>query len=129
MADNDVCAVAHIHPDGVNRARAAVPAARHVNDLAMLFGAFSDPTRIRLLTALATGPLCVCDLAAVLSMKQPAISHQLRLLRNIGLVRTRREGKLVWYALDDDHVRDLLAVGAAHVTHREPQRDMIAQSA
>jgi DNA-binding transcriptional ArsR family regulator len=118
----DTCEIDHVHPDGVRQARAAVPSADAASDLAALFGALGDPTRVRLLAALAAGPLCVCDLAAVLGMTQSAVSHQLRLLRALGLVRARREGKLVWYTLDDDHVRVLLAVGAEHIGHRTPAR-------
>ncbi len=112
------CDIDHVHPEGVQRARAALPGVDTAADLAALFGALGDPTRVRLLAALATGPLCVCDLAAVLGMTQSAVSHQLRLLRALSLVRARRQGKLVWYALDDDHVRDLLAIGREHVGHR-----------
>ena len=119
----DTCDIDHVHPEGVWRARAAVPDADAVGDLAALFGALGDPTRVRLLAALAAGALCVCDLAAVLGMTQSAVSHQLRLLRALGLVRARREGKLVWYALDDDHVRALLAIGAEHTGHRAPACD------
>jgi DNA-binding transcriptional ArsR family regulator len=114
------CDIDHVHPDGVRRARAALPDAAGAADLAALFGALGDPTRVRLLAALAAEPLCVCDLAAVLGMTQSAVSHQLRLLRALSLVRARREGKLVWYALDDDHVRDLLAIGREHTGHRAP---------
>jgi ArsR family transcriptional regulator, lead/cadmium/zinc/bismuth-responsive transcriptional repressor len=116
----DTCDIDHVHSEGVRQARAALPNADAASDLAALFGALGDPTRVRLLAALATGPLCVCDLAAVLGMTQSAVSHQLRLLRALGLVRARREGKLVWYALDDDHVGILLAVGAEHIGHRAP---------
>jgi ArsR family transcriptional regulator len=116
------CEIDHVHPDGVRRARAALPDLDAAADLAALFGALGDPTRVRLLTALTAGPLCVCNLAAVLGMTQSAVSHQLRLLRALGLVRARREGKLVWYALDDDHVRDLLAIGREHAGHRAPVR-------
>ena len=118
----DICDIDHVHPEGVRRARVALPDADAARDLAALFGALGDPTRVRLLAALAAGPLCVCDLAAVLSMTQSAVSHQLRLLRALRLVRARREGKLVWYTLDDDHVRALLAVGAEHIGHRTPVR-------
>ena len=123
------CEIDHVHPEGVRRARASLPTEDAARDLATLFGALGDPTRVRLLAALAVGPLCVCDLAAVLGMTQSAISHQLRLLRTLHLVRTRREGKLVWYALDDDHVRALLAVGAEHVDHQMPARDVLERSA
>lgn len=112
------CDIDHIHVEGVRRARAALPDAGAAADLAALFGALGDPTRVRLLAALAVEPLCVCDLAAALGMTQSAISHQLRLLRALHLVRARREGKLVWYALDDDHVHDLLAIGKEHIGHR-----------
>jgi len=115
LAPADTCDITHVHPEGVRRARAALPAMNAITRLAAMFGAFGDPTRLRMLTALAVEPLCVCDLAAVLSMKQPAISHQLRLLRTLGLVETQRDGKLIWYSLADDHVRTLLAVGAEHV--------------
>ncbi len=118
----DTCDIDHVHPAGVRRARAALPDGDATRDLAALFGALGDPTRVRLLAALAAEPLCVCDLAAVLGMAQSAVSHQLRLLRALHLVRARREGKLVWYALDDDHVRALLAVGGEHVAHRVPAR-------
>ncbi len=118
----DTCDIDHVHPEGVWQARAALPDTEAASDLAALFGALGDPTRVRLLAALAAGPLCVCDLAAVLGMTQSAVSHQLRLLRALGLVRARREGKLVWYTLDDDHVRVLLAVGAEHIGHRTPAR-------
>ena len=122
LSNLDTCDIDHVHPEGVRHAREALPDADAASDLAALFGALGDPTRVRLLTALAAGPLCVCDLAAVLGMTQSAVSHQLRLLRALGLVRARREGKLVWYALDDDHVRALLAVGAEHIGHRIPAR-------
>ncbi len=122
LPELDTCAIDHIHPEGVWRARVALPDANAASDLAALFGALGDPTRVRLLAALATGALCVCDLAAALGMTQSAVSHQLRLLRTLGLVRARREGKLVWYALDDDHVRALLAIGAEHIGHRTPAR-------
>ena len=120
LAHLDTCDIDHVHPEGVRQAREALPDADAASDLAALFGALGDPTRVRLLAALAAGPLCVCDLAAVLGMTQSAVSHQLRLLRTLGLVRARREGKLVWYALDDDHVRALLAIGAEHIGHRTP---------
>jgi ArsR family transcriptional regulator, lead/cadmium/zinc/bismuth-responsive transcriptional repressor len=131
MPDLDTCDIDHVHPDGVRRARAALPGADAAADLAALFGALGDPTRVRLLAALAAGALCVCDLAAVLGMTQSAVSHQLRLLRALGLVRARREGKLVWYALDDDHVRALLAIGAEHIGHRSrsSERHATEQSA
>lgn len=116
----DTCEIAHIHPEAVQRVRVTLPDAHTADTLAALFNALGDPTRLRLLSALAAGPLCVCDLAAALGVSQSAVSHQLRLLRALHLVRARRDGKLVWYTLDDDHVRDLLGVGYAHIGHAAP---------
>ena len=86
--------------------------------LAQIFGALSDPTRLRLVSALSEGELCVCDLAAVLGMTQSAVSHQLRLLRNLNLVRFRKEGRVVYYTLDDEHVRQLFERGLEHIVHQ-----------
>lgn len=116
----ETCDVQAIHLDGVRRARAVLPGRQVAADLAALFGALGDPTRVRLLATLTNGPLCVCDLAATLGISQSAVSHQLRLLRTLHLVRARRDGKLVWYALDDDHIGDLLAIGFAHIGHQVP---------
>ena len=85
--------------------------------LAQLFAALSDPTRVRLISALNGHELCVCDLAAVLGMTQSAVSHQLRLLRNLNLVRFRKEGRIVYYSLDDEHIQDLFERGLEHITH------------
>lgn len=85
--------------------------------LASFFKALSDPTRVRIIGALAAGELCVSDLALDLGMTQSAISHQLRLLRELRLVRSRKEGRQVYYALDDDHIADLYRQGLDHVRH------------
>ena len=86
-------------------------------DLAELFKALSDPTRVRILSALGDTEVCVSDLVAALGMGQSAISHQLRYLREMRLVATRRDGKHVFYRLDDDHVRGLFTQGLEHVTY------------
>lgn len=91
-------------------------------DLGALFKVFSDPTRLRILGALAASELCVCELAAVLEMSQSAISHQLALLKRARLVRYRKDGKTVLYALDDDHVRRILAVASEHLSEKEASR-------
>lgn len=83
--------------------------------LADLFKTFGDPTRIRILYTLAAGELCVCDIAEVLSMSQSAISHQLRVLKQMSLVRFRRDGKTIYYALADSHVSTILAQGLDHI--------------
>jgi DNA-binding transcriptional ArsR family regulator len=98
------------------------PSARLLGDvtavrLAETFKALSDPSRVRIVSLLAQAELCVGDLAAALDMSQSAVSHQLRTLRDLHLVRWRREGRQVYYALDDDHVTDLFQRGLEHVTH------------
>ena len=118
-----------IHEDTVREAGQDLIDGLSATRLAEVFAALSDPTRVRLISALSQHELCVCDLAAVLGMTQSAISHQLRVLRNLGLVRFRKEGRVVYYELDDEHVRDLYNLGVEHVTHREtaePQLEKIA---
>ena len=110
----DDCDVALIHPPAVFAARAALGDMPPAPDVAGLFALLADPTRLRLLAALATGELCVCDLAAATGINRTTVSHQLRTLREGRLVRSRREGRVIFYALADDHVRDLLAMGIAH---------------
>lgn len=111
----ELCACAIVHEAEVAAARAAMPAPERIEELGSLFRMFADPTRIRLLSALATAELCVCDLGAVLGMSQSAVSHQLALLRSARLVRNRRAGKVIYYSLDDEHVRRLLALGGEHL--------------
>ena len=105
-----------LHPGAVMRARRDLgdaPAAEH---LAAVFAILGDPTRIRVLTALSGGELCVTDLAAATNVNRTTISHQLRVLRAHRLVRRRRAGKVMYYALDDDHVTALLRMATDHVT-------------
>jgi ArsR family transcriptional regulator, lead/cadmium/zinc/bismuth-responsive transcriptional repressor len=85
--------------------------------LARTFQALSDPTRVRLISALSRTELCVCDLAAVLGMTQSAISHQLSSLRDIRLVKSRKVGREVFYTLDDEHIRELYQLGLDHIQH------------
>lgn len=110
-----VCDSSHTDPARVADARAALPDAATVAALAETFKALGDPTRVRLLTALSRAELCVCDLAALVGPSESAVSHQLRLLRSLRLVRSRREGRRVFYRLDDDHIARLLAQGLEHV--------------
>lgn len=88
-------------------------------DLSELFKVFGDSTRIRILTALTAGEMCVLHIAEHLQMGQSAVSHQLRILRTSGLVRPRREGKTVYYSLDDEHVRLILEAGLDHILHKK----------
>ncbi len=111
----DTCEVVHASPAQVAAIRAALPTGETVHALAETFKALGDPTRLRLLAALATAELCVCDLAALVGISESAASHQLRLLRALRVVRTRRDGRMVHYRLDDDHIARLLALGLEHV--------------
>lgn len=94
-----------------------MPTQQEMDDAAELFKVFGDPTRLKLLAALLAQEMCVCDLSDLLGISQSAVSHQLRLLRTSRLVKNRREGKSVYYSLDDDHVATILAQGMEHVRH------------
>lgn len=112
---NMACADTQQHATNVAAAKEGMLSEREFLFLAELFKALGDYTRVRILYALSIGELCVCALAEVLDMSQSAISHQLRLLRAAKLVRYRKEGKNVYYALDDDHVRNLVGQGLEHI--------------
>ena len=113
----ECCDYPHTHEEIINRVQHQMPGEEELYDLAELFRIFGDSTRIRILYALYEGELCVCDLAQLLGMTQSAVSHQLRILKDAKLVRFRREGKSIFYALDDDHVRLILQVGMTHLSH------------
>ena len=113
--DADVCDLIQIDLARVKKIRQALVAPDAVQGLADTFSALSDPTRVRILDALSHGELCVCDLAAVLSLSQSAVSHQLRLLRGMRLVRPRRDGRIVFYSLDDQHIMSLFRQTLQHV--------------
>jgi ArsR family transcriptional regulator len=100
----------------VRAARTAIPGDRMVRALAETFSALSDPTRVRIITALTEQELCVFDLARLLGLTGSAVSHQLRLLRGQRLVKYRKEGKIAYYSLDDDHIRHLMDECIKHVS-------------
>lgn len=104
-----------IHRDIVDKVNENMPPEEILYDLAELFKVFGDTTRIRILYALFESEMCVNDLAVMLGMSQTAVSHQLRVLKNNKLVKFRKEGKIVFYALSDDHVRSILGTGMEHV--------------
>lgn len=114
---NDSCEVNIVHEDSVENVREMLPDDRVVMLLAEIFKTLGDPTRIKILYILSIKELCVCDIAETLGMKQSAISHQLRTLRNLRLVKYRREGKEVYYSLDDNHILNLFREGLEHVKH------------
>jgi ArsR family transcriptional regulator, lead/cadmium/zinc/bismuth-responsive transcriptional repressor len=108
-------ASATIDGDRVSAVQRRMPAAAGFRHLAETFSAMGDPTRLRLLFALAHEELCVCDLSTLLGVSVSAVSHQLRLLRGLRLVKCRREGRLSYYSLDDQYVSALLSLGLQHV--------------
>ncbi|WP_330848611.1 ArsR/SmtB family transcription factor [Thermus thermamylovorans] len=115
-----VCGVYEIHPERVERARAALPGEAVLQEASLLLKALADPTRMRLLLALrAAGELCVCDLALLVGVSVSAVSHQLRLLRQARLVAFRREGKQVYYRLADAHVAQLLEGALEHAEEKK----------
>ena len=109
------CEVPCIHDEAVAAAQAALPEADEIARLSGFFKVFGDDTRLAILSALASGELCVCDIAAVSGVTQSAISHQLRILRDTQLVRYRREGRIVYYSLNDFHIEQILAMGLEHI--------------
>ncbi len=115
LVAKEVCDGQETHPDLLAKAIPNLPDEREASRLADLFKALSDPTRVRIIAALLNTELCVDDLANLLDMSQSAISHQLRLLRNLHLVQFRRSGKHAFYRLVDDHVRDLFQRSREHL--------------
>ena len=111
----EYCQEHHVHADRVAHVKGDMPDEVRLYDLAELFKVFGDTTRIRILYVLFESELCVCDIAELLDMSQSAISHQLRVLKQARLVRSRREGKTVFYFLADDHVRTIIGQGMEHV--------------
>jgi ArsR family transcriptional regulator, lead/cadmium/zinc/bismuth-responsive transcriptional repressor len=109
------CEIQVIHEDQVHEAQQHLLDSLTAGSLAQTFQALADPTRVRLISALKQTELCVCDLATVLGMSQSAVSHQLRSLRDLRLVKTRKEGRTVYYTLQDDHIRDLFERGLEHI--------------
>lgn len=114
----DECPVRAVDPGKVEAAMAGIPAPVEAGELAELFRLLGDATRTRILYALAeVGELCVCDLAAAVGTPETSVSHALRLLRAAGVVRNRRDGRMIYYRLDDVHVRLLLDVSREHLRH------------
>ena len=114
----DRCQEKILHVAEVKQAVDNIPAPDTLQSLTDIFKAISDPNRLKIVIALATCELCVCDLAAVCGASESSVSHQLRILRNLKIVRYRREGKVVFYRLDDHHVESLISQSLAHVTEQ-----------
>jgi DNA-binding transcriptional ArsR family regulator len=104
-----------LHPITVRKVSEQMPSEAALKSLAGFFKLFSDKTRIGIIWALSLSEMCVCDLSMLLKMKQPAISQHLKSLRQMRIVRTRREGRVIYYALDDDHIRAVLNTSLQHI--------------
>ena len=111
----ECCESTEIHEELLKNVTEHMPDEEELYDLAELFKVFGDSTRIRILYVLFESEVCVCDIAEALHMTQPAISHQLRILKQAKLVKSRREGKSIFYSLADGHVRTIIAQGKEHI--------------
>ena len=111
----DVCEINIIHQDTVNKVKAVIPNDELIYDLAELFKVFADSTRMKIIYALMENELCVCDIAAIVGTTQSAISHQLRILKQSKLVKYRKDGKVVYYSLDDEHISQIVKKGREHI--------------
>lgn len=119
MNDNiETCNCTTIHEDIVNKVRKCLPEEETLYDLSDLFKVLGDSTRIKILCALFEAEMCVCDIAVLLGMTQSAISHQLRVLKQARLVKYKRKGKVVYYSLDDEHVKSIFDQGLIHISER-----------
>lgn len=114
----DVCEVSVIHDDVLARVRAKMPSEEPVYEVSELFKVLGDSTRARIICALSIEEMCVCDLAALLNMSHSAISHQLRLLKVSRIVKSRKEGRVVYYSLDDSHISKIFSMAFEHVMER-----------
>lgn len=112
---NNICKSSIIHEDRVQEVRENMPEDELMYDLANLFKVFGDTTRVKILFALLFSEICVWDLSVILQMNQSAVSHQLRVLKQARLVKHRREGKVVYYSLDDRHVENIFEQGFIHL--------------
>lgn len=114
-ASRDVCDVHYVNEKSVKAVQRAMVSNTVAEALAETFKVLSDPTRVKILCALSKAELCVCDLSALLGMHESAVSHHLRLLKTLKLVKYRREGRMAYYSLDDEHIERLFRQGLEHV--------------
>ena len=118
MSQSDLtCEITCINLEVVEKIKQDMLDNEKVQQLSSIFKALGNPTRFKILYCLKEEEMCVCDISAILDMSQSAISHQLRVLRNLRLVKHRKEGKMVYYSLDDDHILKILVAGLEHINH------------
>ncbi len=114
--NEELCEGEVIHEETVKKVKATFPEDEMIFDLADFYKIFGDTTRVKILYALDKSDLCVCDISALLEMTVAAVSHQLKILRDSNLVKTRREGKVVYYSLADEHVQEIIECGMEHIS-------------
>ena len=112
---DDICEVNIIHNETVNKVKNIIPEDEIIYDLSEFFKVFADSTRMKIIYALMEEELCVCDIAAIVGTTQSAISHQLRILKQSKLVKYRKDGKVVYYSLDDEHIAEIVKKGREHI--------------
>ncbi|MBM6948946.1 ArsR/SmtB family transcription factor [Mordavella massiliensis] len=112
----ECCDAVETHTDVIREVRGRMPEETTIRELADFYKVFGDATRVRILCVLLRAEMCVCDLAELLGMTQSAISHQLRILKQMKLVKNRREGKTVFYSLADDHIQTIISQGMEHIS-------------
>ena len=117
LEENALCDCNIIHDDIVEKVKQGLSKNEDLVRAAELFKVMSDPTRLKIVNSLMLAEICVCDLSSLLGMSQPAVSHHLKVLRQTRLVKYRREGKTVYYKLDDEHVANVFYQGLLHVSH------------
>lgn len=118
--DNEIikCDCNVIHQDIIDQVKTDLPDQETIRDLAQLFKVFGDPTRVKILSALFKAEMCVCDMASLFNMTQSSISHQLSVLKQARLVKYRKDGKVVYYSLEDAHVQQIFDQGLIHINER-----------
>ena len=127
MNKNDlICDCDAIHTETVELVRKRMPGEKELYDLTVFFKVLGDSTRIRIMNALNESEMCVCDLAVLLNMTKSSISHQLGKLRDVNLVRYRRDGKVVYYSMADDHIKDIYKKGFEHIREKNSAGEKIA---
>ena len=115
LVDEDGCQIRVIHLNRVDQARQEAIPKRDLERLSLTYRVLGDPNRLKIVMALKNVEMCVCDLAAFTGLSDSAVSHQLRRLKDLALVKSRRDGQIIYYSLDDEHVMDMLKIGLEHI--------------
>lgn len=117
MTEENTCEILRIDEKTVKKMKNNMLDITEIQKLSAIYKALGEPTRLKILHCLKQEEMCVCDISAILDMSQSAVSHQLRVLRNLRLVKYRKEGKMVYYSLDDEHIFRILDEGLSHIRH------------